>query len=105
MDWTCKTWTGLVKHGLVKHGLVKHGLVKHGLVKHGLVKHGLVKHGLVKHGLVKHGLDFRGNLLSAICFSICMYTYIEKRVKYTNYSAVLACPCPHLIPFLHIYVK
>ena len=67
---------GLVKHGLVKHGLVKHGLVKHGLVKHGLVKHGLVKHGLVKHGLVKHGLDFRGNLLSTICFSICMYTYI-----------------------------
>ena len=25
LDWTCKTWTGLVKHGLVKHGLVKHG--------------------------------------------------------------------------------
>ena len=73
LDWTCKLWTGLVKHGLVKHGLVKHGLVKHGLVKHGLVKHGLVKHGLVKHGLVKHGrvkhgLDFRGNLLSTICF-------------------------------------
>jgi hypothetical protein len=44
MNWTCKTWTGLVKHGLVKHGLVK------------------------------HGLDFRGNLLSTICFSICMYT-------------------------------
>jgi hypothetical protein len=48
LDWTCKLWTGLVKHGLVKHGLVKHGLVK--------------------HGRVKHGLDFRGNLLSTICF-------------------------------------
>ena len=66
LDWTCKLWIELVKHGLVKHGLVKHGLVKHGLVKH----------GLVKHGLVKHGLDCRGNLLSTICFSICMYTYI-----------------------------
>jgi hypothetical protein len=43
------------------------------LVKHGLVKHGLVKHGLVtEHGLVKHGLDLGTNLLSMICFSICI---------------------------------
>jgi hypothetical protein len=103
MDWTCKLWTGLVKHGLVKHGLVKHGLAKHGLVKHGLVKHGLVKHGLVKHGLekhglVKHGLDLRANILSMICFSKCTPIYRETSKKTRiNYSAVLACPCPHLI--------
>ena len=103
MDWTLD-WTGLVKHGLVKHGLVKHGLVKHGLVKHGLVKHGLVKHGLVKHGLVKHGLvkhglvkhglDLRGNLLSMICFSICSYTYIEKRVKIHELFCCAGLPLP-----------
>ena len=81
MDWTCKTWTGLVKHGLVKHGLVKHGLVKH---------------GLVKHGLVKHGLDFRGNLLSMICFSICTPIYRETG---KNTRIILLCwlaPAPTL---------
>jgi hypothetical protein len=98
MDWTCKTWTGLVKHGLVKHGLVKHGLVKHGLVqhglvKHGLVKHGLVKHGLVKHGLVKHGLDLRANLLSSDMF-LYMYSYKVKQVKIHELFCCPPLPLP-----------
>ena len=98
MDWACKTWTGLVKHGLVKHALVKHALVKHALVKHALVKHALVKHALVKHALVKHGLDFRGNLLSTICFSICMYTPIYRETG-KNTRIILLCslaPAPTL---------
>ena len=67
LDWTCKTWTGLICKtwtGLRTIQFVKHGLDS--FVKPGLdsfVKHGLdsfVKHGLdsfVKHGLVFSSID------------------------------------------------
>ena len=67
LDWTCKTWTGLICKtwtGLRTIQFVKPGLDS--FVKHGLdsfVKHGLdsfVKHGLdsfVKHGLVFSSID------------------------------------------------
>ena len=28
LDWSDKTWTGLIKHGVIKHGLIKHALIK-----------------------------------------------------------------------------
>jgi hypothetical protein len=54
LDWTCKTWTGLIcktRTGLRTIQFVKHGLDS--FVKHGLDS--FVKHGL--DSFVKHGLE------------------------------------------------
>ena len=66
MEWSSKTWSGVIKHGQIKRGVMKQVLPLHVLSLHVLSLHVLPLHVLSLHVLSLHSIPY---------FIVCPFYY------------------------------